>query len=115
MEAGHSPFDYSRVARELEDQRLAEAERRHQARLQGEPTRISLADPLKEAEKVQALYHALLEAKKRAGEKGEINFEQFNSFLRRKTEQLRKQMSCQGVEYEISVERGRVKLKAKGL
>jgi len=115
VEAGHSAFGYSKVARELEQQRLAEAERQHQARLQAAASRFAFSDPLKEAEKVQSLYHAMLEAKTRAGEKADINFEQFNNFVRQKTEQLRKQMGCQQVQYEVSVEGGHVRLKAKGL
>ncbi len=115
VEAGHSAFGYSKVARELEQRRLEEAERRHRARERAAASRVAFSDPLKEGEKVQSLYHAMLEAKSQAGEKADINFEQFNNFVRQKTEQLRKQMGCQQVQYEVSVERGHVRLKAKGL
>ncbi len=114
VEAGHSAFGYSKVARELEQQRLAEAEARHRRRLSGS-TQVAVSDPLKEPEKVQSLYHQMLEARKLAGEAGEVNFEQFNQFVRQKTEQLRKQLGCQSVQYEIAVEKGRVKLTAKGV
>ena len=114
VEMGGSAFAYSKVARELEQQRLAEAERKHAAHLAG-ANRVSFSDPLKEAEKVQALYRTMMEAKGKAGEKADVNFEQFHQFVRNKTEQLKKQMGCKAVEYEVSVEGGQVKLKAKGV
>ena len=116
VEEGRSAYGYSKVARELEQQRLAEAERQHEARIHGSTaTRVAFSDPVKEGEKVQELYRSMLEAKKVAGESGDINFEQFHKFVRSKTEQLRQQMGCKEVEYSISVEGGQVKLKAKGL
>ena len=114
MEEGHTPFAYSKVARELEQQRLAEAARQHEARIHGEATRVAVSDPVKEAEKVQSLYRALRDAKSKLGEKVEVNFEQFHEFVRQKTEQLKKQMGCQQVEYRVLLESGQVKLKARG-
>ncbi len=116
VEEGRSAYGYSKVARELEQQRLAEAERQHEARIHGATAaRVAFSDPTKEGEKVQELYRTMLEAKKLAGESGDVNFEQFHKFVRTKTEQLRQQMGCKEVEYSISVEGGQVKLKAKGL
>jgi len=114
VEMGGSAFAYSKVARELEQQRLAEAERKHAARIGGNP-RVAFSDPLKEGEKVQELFRSMMEAKEKAGEKPDVNFEQFHQFVRNKTEQLKKQMGCKAVEYEVSVEGGQVKLKAKGV
>jgi hypothetical protein len=113
MEEGRSPFGYGRAARQLEQERLAEQTRQHEARIHGDAARIAFADPVKEAEKVQELYRALIHAKEKAGEKGDVNFEQFHKFLRQKTDQIRKQMGCQRVEYSVSVVDGQVKLKAK--
>jgi hypothetical protein len=115
VEAGHSAFGYSRVARQLEQQRLAEFEQRHQARALTAQARVAVSDPVREAENMQTLYHAMVEAKTQAGEKAEVNFEQFNKFVRRKTAQLRKQMGYKKVDYEVSVDKGKVKLKAKAL
>ncbi|MGH9804321.1 MAG: MXAN_5187 C-terminal domain-containing protein [Candidatus Acidiferrales bacterium] len=114
VEMGGSAFAYSKVGRELEQQRLAEAERKHAARIGGN-ARVAFSDPLKEGEKVQELYRTMLEAKEKAGEKADVNFEQFHQFVRNKTDQLKKQMGCKAVEYEVSVEGGQVKLKAKGV
>lgn len=115
VEMGGSAFSYSKVARELEQQRLAEAERQHAARIAGGGARVAFSDPLKEGEKVQQLYRTMIEAKEKAGEKTDVNFEQFHQFVRNKTDQLKKQMGCKAVEYEVSVEGGQVKLKAKGV
>lgn len=119
VEEGRSAYGYSKVARELEQQRLAEAERQHAERIHGHlaagTARVAFSDPLKEAEKVQELYRTMIEAKKQAGESADVNFEQFHKFVRTKTEQLRQQMGCKQVEYTVSVENGQVKLKAKGV
>lgn len=113
MEAGHSAYAYSKVARELQQQRLEEASREHEARLR-QGTLIAFRDPLREPEKVQTLYRSMLEAKEAAGERPDVNFEQFHKFIRKKTDQLKKQLGCEQVQYSVSVEDGQVKLKAKG-
>lgn len=113
VEEGRTAFGYSKVGRELEQQRLAEAAREHEARIHGETHRVAFSDPLKEPEKVQSLYRTLVEAKKELGEKSDVNFEQFHKFVRQKTEELRKQVGARQVEYTVSVENGQVKLKAK--
>ena len=125
VEQGKTAFSYSKTARELEEKRLAEASATHDAWLKGEharaaeakadETKISFSDPLKEAEKVQTLFRTMVEAKQKAGEKSEMNFEQFHKFVKSKTEQLRKQMGAKQVEYTVAVEGGQVKLKAKGV
>ena len=123
VEEGRSAYGYSKVARELEQKRLEEAERQHAARIHGASAaeaaaisgRVAVTDPLKESEKVQELYKSMIEAKKAAGERADVNFEQFHKFVRSKTEQLRQQMGCQQVEYTVSVENGQVKLKAKAV
>jgi hypothetical protein len=129
VEEGHTAFAYSKTARELEEKRLAESKRAHDAWLAGEhkevvgadaaaagdTARVAFSDPLKEAEKVQELYRTMIDLKKRAGESAEVNYEQFNKFVRSKTDQLKSQMGCKAVEYTVSIEGGQVKLKAKGV
>lgn len=114
VESGHSAYSYSKTARDLEQKRLEESEKRQKIR-KAVGTRIALRDPKKDTEQVQALYKTMVEAKQAAGEGADINFEQFNKFVRQKTDQLRKQMHCESVQYEVSVEGGHVKLKAKGV
>jgi hypothetical protein len=77
--------------------------------------RIQCADPEKETNKVRALFDAMVEAKKRAGEKSNAagSFESFQSFVKKKTEQIRKEQKCGSVEYSVEIEKGQVRLKAK--
>jgi hypothetical protein len=77
--------------------------------------RVQWQDPEKEHDKVNELYSALMEAKKKVGEKSDtLNIEGFKRFVKTKTEQLKKDMKCQNVEYVVEVENGQVRLKAKG-
>jgi hypothetical protein len=75
---------------------------------------VACSDPDREPEKVQQLYKALVEAKKKAGEKTDaLTLDSFQDFVRIKTQQLRKQAGAEQVEYTISMEDGQVKLKAR--
>jgi CRISPR/Cas system CSM-associated protein Csm2 small subunit len=68
-----------------------------------------------EREKVQKLFDALLEAKRKAGEdvsKGG-NLDSFEKFVQTKTDQIRKQYGCHSVEYSVEMDGGQVRLKAK--
>jgi len=68
-----------------------------------------------EREKVESLYRALVEAKKKAGEAvgDTTNLDSFASFVKNKTSQIRKQFGCELVEYSVELEAGKVRLKAK--
>ena len=66
-----------------------------------------------EREQVERLYNTLIAAKKKAGESVSGNLESFSSFVQKKTEQIRKQYHCDGVEYSVEMADGHVKLKAK--
>src|SRR5256885_17208888 len=76
---------------------------------------IHCSDPVKEKDKVRALFDAMTEAKKRAGDKSANSgsFESFQAFVTKKTEQIRNDQKCSSVEYSVEVEKGQVKLKAK--
>jgi hypothetical protein len=84
------------------------------ARVQGEqPFVVHCSDAAAEREKVEKLFIALTEAKKKAGENVSGSLDSFKSFVQKKTEQIRKQHSCQTVEYSVDVAGGKVKLTAK--
>jgi hypothetical protein len=77
--------------------------------------RVQWDDPEKDAEKVSQLFNALVSAKKQLGENVDtINIDGFRRFVKQKTEQLKRDMRCQNVEYQVEVENGKVSLKAKG-
>jgi len=99
-----------------------EEEREAAAALKGEepveagekPFVAHFSDVDAEHDRVQALYQAMLSAKQKAGESapgGDLN--SFKQFVKKKTEQLRKDYGCHAVEYSVEMENGQVKLKAK--
>jgi hypothetical protein len=75
--------------------------------------RVTCSEPEREAEKVDQLYQAFLNAKQQAGEQtGKLSRSSFNEFVLKKTKDLRKQKNCRDVEYVVEVVEGQVKLKA---
>lgn len=66
-----------------------------------------------ERDQIQALYRILTEAKKRSGEKIFGDLDSFAAFVKKKTGEIRKQHSCEAVEYSVEMQDGQVRLKAK--
>jgi hypothetical protein len=85
----------------------------HAAAMQEQPFVMDCTDASAEQEKVEKLFVALSEAKKKAGESASGSLESFTSFVQKKTQQIRKQHGCQAVEYSVDVTGGKVKLTAK--
>ncbi len=77
--------------------------------------KVQWHDPEQEQEKVEKLFQALVEAKKKVGESTDaLPLESFKRFVKQKTDQLKKDFGCRTVEYVVEVENGQVRLKAKG-
>ena len=94
--------------RQFEDEAPAVADGRP------EPFRIVCSDVDDEVDKVKALYDAMAAARREHKAKGPAgNFESFQQFVKKKTEQLRKEYGSSTVEYAVEVEDGQVRLKAK--
>ncbi|MGB9074368.1 MAG: MXAN_5187 C-terminal domain-containing protein [Terriglobales bacterium] len=74
---------------------------------------VLCSDAVAEREKVESLYKALAEAKKKAGEKVSGSLDSFAAFVEKKTDEIRKQYGCQAVVYSVEMQNGHVKLKAK--
>jgi hypothetical protein len=74
---------------------------------------IQCSNPRAEGEKVQELYRALAEARTKAGEANAGSFDSFQSFVQKKTDQIRKQYGCAAVEYSVETQDGQVRLKVK--
>ena len=85
----------------------------HAASSEAAPFVVDCADPGTEREKVEKLFIALSEAKKKAGENVSGSLDSFSSFVQKKTDQLRKEHGCSKVEYSVEVLDGKVKLTAK--
>ena len=75
--------------------------------------RMVCSHPENEADKVEKLYEAFLQAKQLAGEHtGRLSRSSFNQFVQKKTKELQKQKNCKDVEYVVETVDGQVKLKA---
>jgi hypothetical protein len=74
---------------------------------------MQAADPGADQDKVEKLFLALTDAKKKAGEQVAGSLPNFRSFVEKKTEEIRKKHGCQKVEYLVEVEDGKVKLRAR--
>jgi hypothetical protein len=77
------------------------------------PLTVECSDARTERDRVEKLYTALTEAKKKSGEAVTGSFDTFAAFVQKKTDQIRKQHGCNSVEYSVEMENGQVKLKAK--
>lgn len=89
-----------------------------QAALSGDefaPFRLACSDAEAEHQGVKALYDAMLTARQKAGENAAAgaSFDSFKAFVKKKTEQIRKDYGCHQVEYSVEMENGQVRLKAK--
>jgi hypothetical protein len=80
---------------------------------QADAFRMVCSEPEREAEKVDQLYQAFLQAKARAGEEtGKLSPDGFKEFVRKKTKDLQSKQKCRDVEYVVETVGGQVKLKA---
>jgi hypothetical protein len=79
----------------------------------GDAFRINLSQPTSEIDKVRKLYDVLVEKRLASGETtGGPSLRDFESFVQKKTSEL-KSTGAKEVEYSVSMEGGKVKLKAK--
>jgi len=117
-EEGTTQRHFGAAARAIEAER---AKTEHQSASAREATKkvpaaysMGLRDPEQEKDRVEQLYRKLVEARNSTGETGGTpSFEDFGRFVRQKTRELKTQKGAAEVEYTVSVEGGRVKLKAR--
>jgi hypothetical protein len=77
------------------------------------PFAMALSDPERETEKVETLYHRLVQARTETGEKSGVpSLKDFERFVQKKTQDL-KEKGGREIEYTVSIENGHVKLKAR--
>lgn len=77
------------------------------------PFSIAVTDIKREKDKIQSLFGAMIEARKKAGTPSDASFDAFQSFVQKKTDQIRREYGCNAVEYTIETQNGQVRLKAK--
>lgn len=113
-EEGSVQRHFGAAAREIEAQRArkrAEAEKSKPAKFLFD---VSWDDPDREKKKVDQLFAAFRDAKRRAGEETDsLTPAAFQNFIREKTEQLKKQRDAHEVEYIVTVEGNHARLKAR--
>ena len=85
----------------------------HHAEADGKPFTVQCSDGKSERDKVESLYKALSDAKKKSGEKVSGSLDSFATFVQKKTAEIRKQHKCDTVVYSVELDNGQVKLKAK--
>ena len=74
---------------------------------------LSLSDPAHEREKVQELYRKVIEARTQSGDKSKApSLKDFERFVQKKTQELQAK-GGRRIEYIVSIEGGRAKLKAR--
>ena len=100
-----------------DEQHAAEAALKHHdlpaAHGHNQPFTMDWADADSEPQKVEALFTALAEARKHAGDSNQGTLASFKNFVRKKTAEIRKQYDCAAVEYSVEAKDGQVRLKAK--
>lgn len=119
-EEGKVPRHYGAAAKAIEAERERAhkqtekaAEPAHAQAAAASPFRVVCSEPENEAEKVDQLYAAFVEAKQKAGEQtAKLTRSSFNEFVLKKTKDLQKQKNCRDVEYVVETIDGQVKLKA---
>jgi len=75
--------------------------------------RMVCSEPEREADKVDQLFEAFVQAKQQAGEEtNKLTRAGFNEFVRKKTKDLQSKKNCRDVEYVVETVDGQVKLKA---
>ena len=78
--------------------------------------RVVCSDPISEKEKIDQLLKAVVNAKRQVGESVDnIDPMAFAKFVGDKTKQIRESLGCEKVQFSVSVEEGKVKLKAAKL
>lgn len=79
----------------------------------GDAISVECSDARAERGQVEKLFHALADAKKKAGKDVAGSIESFAAFVEKKTDQIRKQYGCHAVEFTVEMQDGDVRLKAK--
>ena len=113
-EEGTVQRHFGAAAREIEEQRAERRRASEKANGTKFPFAVSWEDPDHEAKKVEALFAAFRDAKARSGEDTErLTFDSFQQFVRKKTEQLKKQNGAHEIEYVVEFEGKHAHLKAR--
>ena len=95
-----------------EEHEAQKALKHHSLVTEERPFSMAISDGSDQA-KVESLFQALTEARKKSGENTAANLDSFRKFVKQKTAQLQKEYGCKAVEYTVELQNGQAKLKAK--
>lgn len=113
-ESSTTPRHFGAAARAIEAERAKASHEHEKTQTKQSAFVTSFADPEREKLKIEKLYKKLIEARKSTGESsGAPSFEDFGKFVRQKTGELKSKGGAGSVEYTVSIENGKVKLKAR--
>lgn len=106
-EEGAVPRHFGAAARAIEAERRAGKE-------QFSSIIVTCAEPTRELDKVDKLFQAFGDALQRSGEStGKLSRETFEWFLKEKAAQFQKEQGKEEVEFVVSLESGKARLKAR--
>jgi hypothetical protein len=121
-ETGISQHHFGAAAKAIEAERARKAALEPSAAVEAPPPSpaasgrafaLSFSDPAHESDKIQQLYRKLIDTRTETGEKAAApSLKDFERFVQQKTKDLQDKGGHE-VEYTVSVEGGRVKLKAR--
>ena len=113
-EEGTVQRHFGAAAREIETERARKKAQQENAITEQFPFTVSWSDPDAEKKKVELLFAALGNAKKKAGDTAQpLTMEVFERFVRQKTAQIKKQQNAHEVEYVVTIEGNQARLKAR--
>ena len=92
---------------------FAQQRRELEALTSSKTVRVVCSDPSAEPENVELIFKAMLSAQRKVGQKAEdLDPARFQKYLCDKTNQIKSSLHCARVQFSVSIERGKVKLKA---
>ena len=95
-----------------DEEHEAQKAMKHATATEERPFSLAFSDGSDHA-KVESLFQALTDARKKTGENNAANLDSFKKFVKQKTAQLQKEYGCKTVEYTVEMQNGQAKLKAK--
>jgi hypothetical protein len=92
---------------------FAQQRRELEALTSSKTVRVVCSDPAAEPENVDRIFKAILSAQRKVGQKAEdLDPARFQKYLCNKTNEVKASLHCDKVQFSVSIERGKVKLKA---
>jgi hypothetical protein len=112
-EEGKVQRHFGAAAKAIEEERARKAAAKAASKAETVPFRVVCSEPEHEAEKIELLYEAFVQAKQLTGERtAKMTRSSFNEFVLKKTRDLQTENKCREIEYVVEVIDGQVKLKA---